>query len=133
MHAVGYRPHLSFVVLALVTLGALAVATVKLTPRSCPAKSRIAKPRIECPHTREYSFRLADAWYRGKRFDAAARTLREAAKCEPVRIAEELHVIASFHEQLGASYQSGLEGGPSTRTIQHWDRAIQFDSMMGGA
>src|SRR5688572_5070141 len=111
MHAVTYRPHVSFVVLALVTLAALWVATVKTTKsRSCPGKVRIAKPQIECQHSRAYNIQLADAWYRGKRFDAAERTLRAAAKCESVKVAEELHVIASFYRQLHISYQHAVEG-----------------------
>jgi hypothetical protein len=132
MHAVSYRPHC--LVLALVTLGLLVATGLRPSRhRSCSyKKARIAK-QLECPHTRAYSVQLADAWYRGKRFDAAEQTLRDAAKCEQVKVAEELQTIASFYHQLGFSYRSALETTSASEAIRHLDWAIQFDAMLGGA
>jgi hypothetical protein len=131
MHAAGYRPRSSLVVLALVTLVALWVVTAPSSrSRSrCPAKARSA--HAECSYSRAESVQLADGFYRGKRFDAAEHTLRQAARCEPIKIAEELHVIASFYRELGQSWMRA-HVVPYRERYLHLDTAIQFDAMLGG-
>lgn len=125
MHAVGYRPRSSVLVLGLVTLIAFgAVAREHITPRrSCQraAKAPIAQTRA-----------LADRLYREHRFEDAARILQLGAAREPVKLREELYVIASFYRQLDVSYAHRSDP-PSLDTVAHLDWALQFDAMLGGA
>jgi hypothetical protein len=51
----------------------------------------------------------------------------------PIKIAEELHVIASFYRELDDSFGRALATGSYTEAITQIDVAIQFDAMLGGA
>ncbi|MBA2544050.1 MAG: hypothetical protein H0V17_30685 [Deltaproteobacteria bacterium] len=124
MHAVGYRPRSLFLVLGLVTLIALgAFAREHVTPRrSCQrAQAPIANTRA-----------LADRLYREHRFEDAARILQLGADREPVKLREELYVIASFYRQLDVSYAHRSDR-PSLDLVTHLDWALQFDAILGGA
>jgi len=75
---------------------------------------------------------VADHQYRAARFDDAEHTLRDAADCATPRLAEQLHLIASFYHQLGHAYRLGMASYSVDAMIQlRW--AIEYDAMLGGA
>jgi hypothetical protein len=131
MHAVGYRPRLSFVVLALVTLIGLGLfaASSSTRSRSCGKWRSAHAAKAKCsPH----AVWRADEAYRAKRFTVAEQMLRDAARCKPPKLAEELHVIASFYRELNHSWTRAMVGPYREREV-HLDAAIRIDGMLGGA
>jgi hypothetical protein len=133
MHAVGYRPRLSFVVLAFVTLAGIGALTASTRSRSCSGKWRSSRAlKVDCSQSRAVRVAQADAWYRTRNFAFAEQALRDAAACEQPKVAEELHVIASFYRQLGTSWASLTSVAYRDREV-HIDAMLQLDAMLGGA
>jgi hypothetical protein len=122
MLATSFRPR--FAVLSVLVVATLAIAAWPRGRAGC-----------ECPHRRmslPQSVALAEAHYRAGDFLNAKYTLQRAAAGQPIEKAEELHVIASFYEQLWQA-DTLAQAAVSSEGLWLFDRAIQFDGMLGGA
>lgn len=123
MLATSFRPR--FAVLSVLVAVTLALAAWPRAGHRCQR----ARPSL---HT---SIAQSRVLYREGDFARAAHTLQQAAADQPIEVASELHVVATFYRQLGHALAAALESakrGPSSTTLHHLDQALQFDGMLGG-